>query len=188
MQSYKTLKTPIISLKIHLNKVVGDKRGYFCDLAETDNPIWKTKIKHIHASIAIKKGVARGEHYHLRLIENFWVLSGTALWIFHDFNKKSKTYGKTWSLILGFSPKGNPIFTKEGREVIVRGTKSYFVDQGKLAQIEINPYVYHSFWPLTNEPVVVVASGTTGYDPTDFVKPNIVDVPGAVRILKKFKL
>lgn len=194
--SYKTLKTRISSLKIHLNKIVGDKRGYFCDLAETDNPIWKAKdaknkVKHLHASIAIKKGVARGEHYHVRLVENFWILSGTALWIFHDFNKKSKTYGKTYSLILGFLPKKNPLLTKEGsadrsrRGVVV---KHYFIDKGKLAQIEIPPHVYHAFWPLTNKPVVAVATGTTEYDPTDFVKPKIEDVPEAVRILRKFKL
>jgi len=163
--SYKTIKTPISGLNIYINKVVGDERGYFCDLAETDNPIWKTKIKHIHASIAIKKGVARGEHYHLRLIENFWILSGTALWIFHDFNKKSKTYGKTWSLVLDFPPKKN-----------------------QLAQIEIPPYVYHAFWPLTKTPVVAVATGTTGYDPTDFVKPSIEDIPGAKEILKKYSI
>jgi dTDP-4-dehydrorhamnose 3,5-epimerase-like enzyme len=147
---------------VYLNKVVGDERGYFCDLAEIDNPLWKTKVKHIHASIAIKKGVARGEHYHLKLIENFWILSGTALWIFYDFNKKSKTYGKTWSLILDFPPKKN-----------------------KLTQIEIPPYVYHAFWPLTNTPVVAVATGTTGYDPADFVKPSIKEVPGAKRILQR---
>ena len=37
-KSYKTIETPINGLKIQLDKVVGDERGYFCDLAETDNP------------------------------------------------------------------------------------------------------------------------------------------------------
>lgn len=164
-KSYRTIKTPINGLKIYVNKVVGDKRGFFCDLAEADNPIWKTKIKHLHASIAMKRGIARGEHYHVRLIENFWVLSGKSLWIFHDFNKKSKTHGKTWSVILEFPPKKN-----------------------KLAQIEIRPYIYHAFWPLTNKPVVAVATGTTGYDPKDFVRPKIEEVPGATKILKRYKL
>jgi len=168
--SYKTIPTPINGLKVYLNKVVGDKRGLFCDLAETDNPIWKAKskknqVKHLHASIAMQKGVSRGEHYHLRLIENFWVLSGTSLWIFHDFNKKSKTFGKTWSLVLDFPPKKN-----------------------KLAQIEIPPYIYHAFWPLTARPVLAVATGTTGYDQTDFVRPKIQEVPRALKILKKFKI
>ena len=165
MASYKTLKTPINGLKIYLNKIVGDKRGLFCDLAEIDNPIWKTKIKHLHTSIGMKKGISRGEHYHLRLIENFWVLSGISLWIFHDFNEKSKTFGKTWSLVLDFPPKKN-----------------------RLTQIEIPPYVYHAFWPLTNQPAIAVATGTTGYDPKDFVKPKIDEVPGALSILKRYSL
>lgn len=181
MPSYKTLKTPINGLKIHLNKVVSDHRGFFCDLAETDNPLWETGCKHLHASIAVKKGVARGEHYHYRLIENFYILSGTALWIFHDFNKESKTFGKTWALILGFSPKSNPATAGPN-------PKKLFIDQNKLAQVEIPPYIYHAFWPLTNERVVAFATGTTGYDPKDFVKLKIDEVPGAVKILKKFKI
>lgn len=160
--SYKTIKTPITGLNIYLNKVVYDSRGYFCDLAETDNPLWKSRINHLHASIAMKKGVARGEHYHIKLVENFWILSGTALWIFHDFNKKSKTFGKTWSIVLDFPPKKN-----------------------QLAQIEINPYIYHAFWPLTKEKVIAFATGTTAYDPTDFVKPRIEELPEAIKILKK---
>jgi len=182
MASYKKIKTPINGLKIYLNKVVCDSRGYFCDLAETDNPIWQTKIKHLHASIAINKGVARGEHYHYRLIENFYILSGTALWIFHDFNKKSKTFGKTWSVILGFT---HPLAKGVARGVF-RGTKYYFIDKNKLAQIEIAPYIYHAFWPLTNEKVVAFATGTTGYDPSDFVRLSADEVPGVKKILGKY--
>lgn len=178
MSSYKTIKTPIRDLKIHLNKLVGDERGYFCDLAEVDNPIFKKGLKHLHASIAMEKGVARGGHYHYRLTENFYALSGTSLWIFHDFNKKSKTYGKTFSLILGFSNK----------KINTKGTKSYFIDEGKLAQVEIPPYIYHAFWPLTNEKVVAFVTGTTSYDSTDFKRLATKEVPGAIQILKKYKL
>ena len=177
-KSYKTIETPINGLKIQLDKVVGDERGYFCDLAETDNPLFEDGCAHIHASIAMKKGVARGAHYHYRLKENFYALSGTCLFIFHDFNKKSKTFGKTWSVILGFSnPKLN-----------TKGTKSYFIDKGKLAQIEVPPYVYHAFWPLTNEKAIAFVTGTEGYDPSDFARPSIEEIPGAVKILKKYKI
>jgi len=182
VSSFKTIKTPINGLKIHLNKVVGDDRGFFCDLAEADNPIWKTRIKHLHASIAVNKGVARGGHYHLRLTENFYMLSGTSLMLFHDFRTKSKTFGKTWSVILGFSP----YVTESDPVKLPLGTKSYFIDENKLAQIEIAPYIYHAFWPLTNERVVAMATGTTGYDPTDFVKPSIEEMPRALKVLKKF--
>lgn len=182
--SYKTIKTPINNLKIHLNKVVGDQRGYFCDLAETDNPLLKDGCRHLHASVATGKGVSRGGHYHYRLKENFYALSGTSLWIFHDFNKKSKTYGKTWSLILGFKPTGS--VRRRGPDPVGLGARSYFIDEGKLAQIEIPPYIYHAFWPLTNEKVVAFVTGTEGYDPTDFERPNILDIPGTKRTLEKF--
>ena len=183
--SYKTVKTPISGLKIHLNRVANDERGFFCDIAEIDNPIWKNGAKHLHASIAIKKGVARGEHYNFRLKENFYILSGTSLFIFHDFRKKSKTYGKTWSLILGFSPKPRLPGSDPGS---LGGAKSYFIDKGKLAQIEISPYIYHAFWPLTNEKVLAFVTGNTGYDASDFSRPKLHDVPGAEKILKKFNL
>jgi len=175
--TYKTIKTPINGLKIHLNKVVDDSRGYFCDLAETDNPLFKN-LAHLHASIAMTRGVARGAHYHYRLTENFYALSGTSLFIFCDFNKKSKTYGKTYSLILGFSDK----------KINPRGTRSYFIDKGKLAQIEIPPYIYHAFWPLTNEKVIAFVTGTEGYDASDFYKPSIEEIPGAKKILEKFRI
>lgn len=173
--SYKTIQTPINGLRIHFNKVIGDHRGYFGDLAETDNPLFKDGCVHLHASIAAKKGVARAAHYHYRLKENFYILSGTALFMLSDFNKKSKTYGKTYAVILGFSNK----------KIDTKGTKSYFIDKGKFAQIEVSPYIYHAFWPLTNEQVVCCATGTQGYDPTDYVTPSIEEVPGARRILRK---
>lgn len=175
-KSFKTLLTPIKGLKIHLNKIVGDHRGYFCDLAETDNPLFRDGCTHLHASIAMEKGISRGGHYHYRLKENFYALSGTSLWIFHDFNKKSKTYGKTYSLVLGFSDK----------KINAKGTKSYFIDKNKLAQIEIPPYIYHAFLPLTKERVVAFVTGTEGYDPLDFNRPSIEDIPRAKKILDKF--
>ena len=47
----KTINTPINNLKIHLNKVVADERGIYCDMAPggTDNLFFKDGIKHIHA-------------------------------------------------------------------------------------------------------------------------------------------
>ena len=98
--------------------------------------------------------------------------------LFHDFNKKSKTFGKTWSVILGFSPKAK----------LPGGTKSYFIDQNKLAQVEVPPYVYHAFWPLTNEKAIAFVSGTEGYDASDFARPSIEEIPEAVKILRKFKI
>lgn len=173
--SYETVSTPIAGLKILLNKVVGDHRGYFCDLAEADNPMFKKNVRHIHGSIATSKGVARAAHYHYRLHETLYTLSGTALWIFHDFKKTSKTFGVTYAALAGFSKKG----------MHARSAPSYFMDKGVFAQFSISPCVYHAFWPLTPEKTVVIAVGEAGYDPADYARPTLDEIPAAAAILKK---
>ena len=172
-KSYQEIDTPINGVKILLNKVNSDSRGHFLDLAETDNPLFKD-IKHLHASVATTKYVARGEHYHYKLTENFYVLSGTSLFIMHDFNEDSPTYGKTYALILG-----------NGKEKPNTNLETYYIDEGRLAQISISPKVYHAFWPLTDDDAVIFVTGNTGYDAQDYGKPKIEEVPGAVEILKQ---
>jgi len=137
----KKLSTTIDGLNLYLNKVVMDKRGVYCDMAPggTDSPLFKDGIKHIHGSIATKKLVPRGGHYHYRLRENFYTLSGTALWYFYDFREDSPTYQKSYAVILGFEkPKENFRFP------------SYTIEEGSMAQIFIPPKVYHIFWPLSD--------------------------------------
>jgi glucose-1-phosphate thymidylyltransferase len=174
----KTINTPINDLKIHLNKVVADERGIYCDMAPggTDNPFFKNGIKHIHGSIAIKKLIPRGGHYHYRLRENFYTLSGTALWYFYDFRKDSPTYQTGYSVILGFNPTEKEI-----------DVPSYAITQGSMAQIFIPPGVYHIFWPLTDEKVIVAGTGSLDYDSSDYARPEISEVPGAKEIFEKIK-
>ena len=174
----KTINTPINDLKIHLNKVVADERGIYCDMAPggTDNPFFKDGIKHIHGSIAIKKLVPRGGHYHYHLRENFYTLSGTALWYFYDFRKDSPTYQTGYSVILGFNPAEKEI-----------DVPSYAITQGSMAQIFIPPGVYHIFWPLTDEKVIVAGTGSLDYDSADYARPEIDEVSGAKEVFEKIK-
>jgi glucose-1-phosphate thymidylyltransferase len=142
----------------------------------TDNPFFKDGIKHIHGSIAIKKLVPRGGHYHYHLRENFYTLSGTALWYFYDFRKDSPTYQTGYSVILGFNPAEKEI-----------DVPSYAISQGSMAQIFIPPGVYHIFWPLTDEKVIVAGTGSIDYDSSDYARPEIDEVPGAKEIFEKIK-
>jgi glucose-1-phosphate thymidylyltransferase len=176
--STKTINTPINNLKIHLNKVVADERGIYCDMAPggTDNPFFKDGIKHIHGSIAIKKLIPRGGHYHYHLRENFYTLSGTALWYFYDFRKDSPTYQTGYSVVLGFNPTEKEI-----------DVPSYAITQGSMAQIFIPPGVYHIFWPLTDEKVIVAGTGSLDYDSADYARPEIKEVPGAKEVFEKIK-
>lgn len=172
MSSYEEKDTPIHGVRLLLNKVVSDERGHFCDLAETDNPALGN-LEHLHASIATTAKTPRGCHYHHRLTENFYTLAGTALWILHDFDKKSPTHGKTYALILG-----------DGKTKIESDLDSFYMHEGKLAQLIISPGVYHAFWPLTDDGAVVIATGNTGYDKEDYVRPELHEIPTAKEILK----
>ncbi len=170
--------TPIAGLKIILNKVVSDERGSYCDMLPggTESQWALDGIKHIHASIATQKLIARGGHYHLRLKENFYTLSGTALWFFYDFKEDSPTHGQSYAVILGFAKPQNDL-----------GLPVYTIDQGVMAQLYIEPGVYHIFWPLTDEKTVVAGTGSLDYDSEDYGRPTIDEVPGAKEIFEKIK-
>lgn len=174
MASYEEIKLPIEGAKLYLNKVVSDSRGHFMDLAETDNPSVGS-IQHIHSAIALHRGVSRGEHYHLRVVEDFYTLSGTALGILHDFNEESPTFGTTFAYVSG--NKSDEVKTD---------LPTYYIEDGKLAQFRVLPKVWHAWWPLTDKEVVIVALGTIGYDPEDFVKPKAAEIPSVAEILKTY--
>ncbi|MFZ2969576.1 MAG: glucose-1-phosphate thymidylyltransferase [Minisyncoccia bacterium] len=174
----KYIPTSIKGLNIYLNKVVSDERGSYCDMAPggTDNPLYADGIKHIHASIATKKFIARGGHYHYRLKENFFTLSGTALWYFYDFNKNSPTFGNGFAVVLGYDKLG-----------IDLGIPEFTIDKNSAAQISIDPGVYHMFWPLSDVETVVAGTGSLDYDVKDYNRTKIEDVPGALEVFEKVK-
>lgn len=184
MKSYTQIESPLSGVEIYLNKVVSDERGHFCDLAETDNPAVGT-IKHVHAAIALKKGVSRGEHYHYNVIEDFYILAGTALGILHDFNEDSPTFGKTYAYIAGNKPKEADL---DDEALVKADLPTFYIEDGKLAQFRITPKIWHAWWPLTDEQAVIVALGTQGYDPEDYEKPKAEEIPQVVEILKKYKI
>lgn len=178
MEEIKHIVTPIKGLNVYLNKVVSDPRGSYCDMAPggTENPLYADGIKHIHASIATHKFIARGGHYHFYLKENFFTLSGTALWYFYDFDENSPTYGQSYSVILGYDRLGLDL-----------GIPEYTIDKGAAAQIQISPKVYHVYWPLTDGEVVVAGTGSLEYDPADYDRTKVEDVPGAIDAFEKVK-
>ena len=174
----KHIETPIKGLNLYLNKVVSDERGSYCDMAPggTENELYSDGIRHIHASIATKKFVARGGHYHYKLKENFFTLSGTALWYFYDFNQNSPTFGKSYTVILGHDKLGIDV-----------GIPEHTIHNNSAAQIAISSGIYHVFWPLTDMETVVAGTGSTEYDPEDFDRTKIEDVPGAIEVFEEVK-
>lgn len=181
MSSYKKQKTTIDGVSLFFNKVFGDERGYFLDLAETDNPYIKT-TKHIHSVLATEKNKSRGEHYHYKLTENFYTVSGTSLCCLYDFNENSPTYKKAFAFISGNKPHEESIIKISEKNKI----PSFFIEDSKLVQVNVPPLVWHAWWKLTDETSVIVALGDTGYDEKDYAKPRAVEITKIKKILNYY--
>ncbi len=172
--SEQLIKTPIEGLKIRINKVVPDHRGYLCELAPrgSEDEMLSSGIKNIYLSTATQKKVSRGGHYHFKNIENFFTLYGTALWFFKDFRKNSKTKGKIFNVILGSQDfKGDLL--------------SITIDQNKMAQVIVPPEVYHAYYPISQEPVLVLAIASEPYTKEDYVYPSSAELKEFDEVLRK---
>ena len=181
MKSYKKHKTSIEGVSLLFNKVVQDDRGYFLDLAETDNPIIKN-TQHLHCVLATEYNKSRGEHYHYRLHESFHTVSGTSLCCLHDFNTESSSYGTTFAFISGNKPTNGSLEKISRKNKI----KCFFLEDSALAQIIVPPLVWPSWWKLTDDTAVIVATGDGGYDPEDYAKPEASAIEGVVTILNYY--
>jgi len=175
----ETIKTNIDGLVIKLNKVVSDSRGALCELAPAgfSDGFFSSGVKNIHASIAEKKGIARGGHYHLKQNENFYTLSGTSLIVFADFRKNSKTAGNIYSVIVGSTKPAD-----------AKGSPAYTIDSGGLAQIFVPAGVYHIFSPLTDEKLILVSFSSEHYDKADYAYPKTEELSDVKNILEKFEV
>lgn len=158
----KEIETPIEDLKVSLNKVVEDNRGYLAELLPggTKNElVSEGRIGNLYLSVGGEKGEPRGGHYHETLVENFFTVSGQALWLFKDYREESSTKGETFSLVLGEKDKGKLAVESVDRILLPE----------KMAQILVPTGVYHTYYSLSEEPVRVVACGSHPYDPDDYV-------------------
>ena len=182
MKSYKEKETNIKGVSLLFNKVVGDDRGYFLDLAETDNPLIKS-TKHIHAVLSTEDNKSRGEHYHYKLTENFYTISGTSLCCLYDFNEKSPSYKKAFAFISGNKPKDRRKIERISEKNKI---DTYFLEDDMLVQVVVPPLVWHAWWKLTDNTAVILATGNTGYDPKDYFKPQASTIPEVVKILNHY--
>ena len=172
--SIQILHTGINECTIELQPLIGDADGAVLHMLPggTDNKEGFGKILDLYASTAKGLGVSRGGHYHPILDEFFFTMTGTALWILSDFRTDSPTYKKTVALIASFD---KPTETFD--------LPTYTTLDGALPRLRVPHGVYHTFYPLTDERVTIVAVGSTAYDKTDYVYPTADEVPEMQKIL-----
>lgn len=78
----KNVKHKIKNLEIHK-----DKRGWLVNLLKTDE--LEKPIKQLHVA-SIKKGAVRGNHYHSKRIEWFFIIAGRATLVLEDIKSKNR--------------------------------------------------------------------------------------------------
>lgn len=172
------ITTAIQGLEVHLQKVFGDPRGLLAEMVPggTQNPVVQEHgIGNIYTSIATGKHIARAAHFHFKNHEIFFTLTGTALWLFHDFREGSPTFGQNVGLVVGFDAPTMPVHHP-----------AYTLDKKEMARVIVPTGVYHAYWPLTDEKVVTVAVGSVPHDDADYDRRPPSQVPGFFAILAQY--
>jgi len=169
--------TPIKGLYLRLVKTIADERGFLAELfsgVNEENFFFSKGIKHILAVVAKTKGVPRGGHYHKTSYENSWVVGGTGIWYFYDFNPSSPSFQKSAAFLVGEKSMLIP------RELQIA---DYTLEtKGSICQIFVSPYIYHLIIPL-EVPLTFFETATHVYDETDYVRIKPQDIDDA--LLKK---
>lgn len=169
--------TTIDGLELHHTKVVGDPRGLLVELIQggAENPVLSHGFGNLYSSIATGKHTGRAAHFHFKLHEFFFTLTGTALWFFHDFRETSPTFGKSYACVLGFDRPTEAVFDP----VCVLSEKD-------MVRCVVPAGVYHAYWPLTDTPVFVVSVASMRHDNADYDRRPPSAVPGCREWLAKY--
>jgi len=172
------IKTSIEGLKLSENKVAGDERGVLYELIPggTNNESVKGGIGNIYAAVAQEKGVPRAGHFHNTNVENIFTLTGSALWFLKDFREKSPTKGESFLIILG------------SEHVKIEDLPQYTLKDKKLIHLHIPTGVYHTFWPLTDNPVMVVSVASHPHNPEDHFSPPVEEDKKLQKVVEKLNL
>lgn len=137
----------------------------------------------LYAFTAKGKFTFRGGHYHLKLDELFFQLSGCALWILSDFRPDSPTFQKTVGFLVSMDAIPPHILDRASQN----GIKAFSVNDGSLPRLRVPAGVYHAIIPLTEERMTTTAVASTPYDMEDYRYPALEEVPGAQALIETFR-
>ncbi|MBI2482568.1 dTDP-4-dehydrorhamnose 3,5-epimerase family protein [Candidatus Uhrbacteria bacterium] len=169
--------TPIAGLELHHTKVVGDARGLLAELVQggTANPVLAPGLGNLYVSIATGKHTGRAAHFHFRLRELFFTMTGSAVWLFHDFRSTSPTAGQSFVCVLGAERPPESV-----------ADPMYVLADRDMVRVDVPAGVYHAYWPLTDTPVVVLAAPSLPHDDTDYDRRKPIEVPGGREALARY--
>lgn len=180
MATLKVIATGIDGATIELQPRFGERDAAVLHMLPggVSNPEgFGQNLLDVYASTAKGRGVQRGGHYHVKLDELFFTLTGTALWILSDFRPESPTYQRTIGLVLG-----------DDRGESAVDIPTYVTADGSLPRLRVPAGVFHTYMPLTTDRVTVVGLGSTAYDQEDYRYPELATIPSIDQILKVAEL
>lgn len=178
IDQFEKVDTSIEGLELHLTKFIGDSRGFLAEMLAGgfENPLVRDGgVRNIYTSVATDKHIGRAAHFHFKNREIFFTLTGTALWLFHDFRDGSPTRGQSWGYIAGMK---KPDFTVNH--------PVYVLEEKHMARVVVPTGVYHAYWPLTDEAVMVVALASVLHDDADYDRRKPAEVPCFTDIISRY--
>ncbi|MDG7018272.1 MAG: dTDP-4-dehydrorhamnose 3,5-epimerase family protein [Nitrososphaerota archaeon] len=158
-----SLETTIGGLFVGSNKVVTDGRGSLFELVPggiQKEFFHSPNIGNIYASKAVKKYVPRAGHYHSACTDIFLTISGTVLWHFEDFRAQSRTYGRKFAFTCS-----------DKEEPPIKGIAHHARNLNGVPLLVVPTGVYHLYFPLTDEPALVLGVTSLPYDSSDYHDP-----------------
>ena len=130
----------IEGVKIKKLKIISDDRGFLMEILRSDDEIFK-KFGQIYMTM-VKRGIAKGWHYH-KIQDDYMVcVWGKALVVLYDARKNSRTFGEVEEYILAEPEKeGEHILLKIPKEV-VHGFTAIGCDEAIIINIPTEKYNY----------------------------------------------
>ncbi|MBU1037212.1 dTDP-4-dehydrorhamnose 3,5-epimerase family protein [Patescibacteria group bacterium] len=121
-------------------KVIKDSRGFLMEIFRNDDNFFQ-KFGQVYMTV-VKKGAAKGWHYHKKQDDHFVCILGKALVVLCDFRKNSPTYKKVQKFILTEPKvKGNHLLVKIPRGVL-HGFTAYKCSEARIVNIPTEKYNY----------------------------------------------
>ena len=130
----------IDGVKIKKLKVIPDGRGFLMEMMRSDDEVFE-KFGQVYMT-GVKKGAAKGWHYHKKQDDHFVCVFGKALVVLYDPRDESPTKGEVQEFILS-----EP--TTEGEHVLLKIPKGVFhgftavdCDEARIINIPTEKYNY----------------------------------------------
>lgn len=130
----------IEGVKIKKLKIISDDRGFLMEILRNDDEIFQ-KFGQIYMTM-VKRGIAKGWHYHKVQDDYVVCVSGKSLWVLYDTRKNSKTFGQVEEYVLaGPETEDKHILLKIPKGVI-HGFTAVDCEQARVINIPTERYDY----------------------------------------------